>query len=446
MVYAQANFFESFIVTATTGEKIDLSKLDHNLAGAPFPYFQPIVSIEDKRVVGYEVLARGRDVLGNITSLGYLFEKYADSRVVFELDLSIREAAFRQYAESPIAQGKKLFINVLPRWLNYTIRDDLSDVLDPLIEQTRRYGIKPENVVVEITEGEYLQHPDTMTRAIHELKNHGFEIAVDDFGAGYSNMSRVGQMRPKYIKLDLHLIRKGFSDLVYKEILNSLAFLSEKIGAILLVEGIEHEEEVYGALDIGARYMQGYFLGFPESSFSNLDELQQILHDYMRDFTARKLTHMQSLMYFKSITSEYFELHLKELFLPEIQDGETHFRPIEPHSFPAFLRDHLRLVYFLNAQGVQISPNYRLVKDDDGFRWQTDYRYMHKDWSWRPYFLEFMARRESDGVQRNYSEVYRDIKSSEPIVTLVHSYADDCLLCLDFSVAHIHNPLWHRKI
>ncbi|HNE21202.1 MAG TPA: hypothetical protein PLF85_15890, partial [Turneriella sp.] len=60
--------------------------------------------------------------------------------------------------------------------------------------------------------------------------------------------------------------------------------------------------------------------------------------------------------------------------------------------------------------------------------------------------LEFMARRESEGTHRNYSEVYRDIKSSEPIVTLVHSYADDCLLCLDFSVAHIHNPLWHRKI
>lgn len=423
-----------------------LAKLDSNLAGYPFPFFQPIISIEDKRVVGYEVLARGRDVHGQTTSLGYLFEKYADSHLAIELDLSIRESAFRQYGQSAIAQGKKLFVNVLPRWLNYTIRDDLSDVIDPLIAQTTRYNIKPESIVVEITEGEYLQHPDTMTRAIHELKNHGFEIAIDDFGAGYSNMSRIGQMRPKFIKLDLHLIRKGFSDLVYKEILNSLAYLSEKIGAILLVEGIEHAEEVYGALDIGARYLQGYFLGLPESSFSNLDRLQQILHDYMRDFTARKLTHMQSLMYFKAITAEYFDLHLKDLFLPEKKAGETHFRPIEPHSFPAFLRDHLRLVYFLNEYGVQVSPNYRLIRDDDGFRWHVDQEYTQKDWSWRPYFLEFMARRESEGMQRNYSEVYRDIKSSEPIVTLVHSYADDCMLCLDFSVAHIHNPLWHRSI
>ena len=425
---------------------IDLSRLDPNLSGSPFPYFQPIISIEDKRVVGYEVLARGRDALGNITSLGYLFDKFADSRVAIELDQHIRGDAFRQYSESHIAQGKRLFINILPRWLNYTYRDDLSDVIEPLLKQLKEFSISSANVVVEITEGEYLQHPDIMTRAIHELKNHGFDIAVDDFGAGYSNMSRIGQMRPKFIKLDLHLIRKGFSDLVYKEILNSLAFLSEKIGAILLVEGIEHEEEIYGALDIGARYLQGYFLGFPESTFSNLDELHQILHNYMRDFTARKLTHMQSLMYFKSITSDYFDVHLKELFLPEIEGGTTNFRPIEPHSFPAFLRDHLRLVYFLNAQGVQISPNYKLLRDDDGFRWQIETNYTNKDWSWRPYFLEFMARRESDGMHRNYSEVYRDIKSSEPIVTLVHSYADDCLLCLDFSVAHIHNPLWHRKI
>lgn len=431
---------------ATKDWIIDLSRLDPNLGGSPFPYFQPIISIEDKRVVGYEVLARGRDALGNVTSLGYLFDKFADSRVAIELDQHIRGDAFRQYSESQIAQGKKLFINILPRWLNYTYRDDLSDVIEPLLKQLKEFSISPSTVVVEITEGEYLQHPDIMTRAIHELKNHGFDIAVDDFGAGYSNMSRIGQMRPKFIKLDLHLIRKGFSDLVYKEILNSLAFLSEKIGAILLVEGIEHEEEIYGALDIGARYLQGYFLGFPESTFSNLDELHQILHNYMRDFTARKLTHMQSLMYFKSITSDYFDVHLKELFLPEIEGGTTNFRPIEPHSFPAFLRDHLRLVYFLNAQGVQVSPNYKLLRDDDGFRWQIENNYLNKDWSWRPYFLEFMARRESDGTHRNYSEVYRDIKSSEPIVTLVHSYADDCLLCLDFSVAHIHNPLWHRKI
>ncbi|HNL09984.1 MAG TPA: EAL domain-containing protein [Turneriella sp.] len=102
-------------MTATTGDNIDLSKLDHNLAGAPFPYFQPIISIEDKRVVGYEVLARGRDVQGNITSLGYLFEKCADSRVAIELDLSIREAAFRQYGQSAVAQGKKLFISLCPR-------------------------------------------------------------------------------------------------------------------------------------------------------------------------------------------------------------------------------------------------------------------------------------------------------------------------------------------
>ncbi|AFM13820.1 diguanylate phosphodiesterase [Turneriella parva DSM 21527] len=439
-------FSENFVVLVTEGGNIELSRLDPALAGNPFPYFQPIISIEDKRVVGYEVLARGRDALGNITSLGYMFEKYADSRVAIELDLYIRDLAFKQYSESQIAFGKRLFVNILPRWLNYTYSDDLSDVINPLLQQVAKHRLKPENVVIEITEGEYLQHPDVMTRAIHELKNHGFDIAIDDFGAGYSNMSRIGQMRPKFIKLDLHLIRKGFSDLVYKEILNSLAFLSEKIGAVLLVEGIEHEEEVYGALDIGARYLQGYFLGFPEASFSNLDELQQILHDYMRDFTARKLTHMQSLMYFKSITSEYFDVHLKELFLPEVKDGESFFRPIEPHSFPAFLRDHLRLVYFLNAHGVQISPNYRLLRDDDGFRWQQDHNYSQKDWSWRPYFLEFMARRESDGTQRNYSEVYRDIKSSEPIVTLVHSYGDDCLLCLDFSVAHIHNPLWHRKI
>ena len=95
----------------TEGGYIELSRLDPTLAGHPFPYFQPIVSIEDRRVVGYEVLARGRDAQGNITSLGYMFEKYADSRVAIELDLYIRDLAFKQYSESQIAFGKRLFVN-----------------------------------------------------------------------------------------------------------------------------------------------------------------------------------------------------------------------------------------------------------------------------------------------------------------------------------------------
>ncbi|MCS6972458.1 MAG: EAL domain-containing protein [Leptospiraceae bacterium] len=426
-------------------ETIELSRLDTNLIGEPFPYFQPIISVEDKHIVGYEVLARGHDIEGNVTSLGHLFGRYADSAVALELDLAVREKAFRLYVDSPAALGKKIFINVLPRWLGHASYTQASDFVAPLLKQVDRHGIAPENIVVEITEGEYLEQPDAMAQAIQELKNQGFAIAIDDFGAGYSNINRIGQIRPKYIKLDLHLIRKGFSDLVYKEILNSMAFLSEKLGAILLVEGIEYEEEIYGALDIGARYLQGYFFGFPEPVFSERKELQKLLNEYMRDFTLRKLSNMQSLMYFKSITSEYFDLHLREYFVPEERDGDVQIRPIEPHNFPAFLRDHLRLVYVINARGIQVSPNYRLLKNEDGYFWHVEENFRGKDWSWRPYFLEFMAKRESEGTNRNYSEVYRDIRSSEPIVTLVHSYSDDCLLCLDFSVAHIHNPLWHRR-
>ena len=422
----------------------ELARLDSNLKGNPFPYFQPIISIEDKRVIGYEVLARGLDIENKITSLGYLFDKYADSRVAIELDAYVRDLAFKQYAASETASGKKIFVNIMPRWLNYTIRDDVSDVITPLIRQIKQHNIPVENVVIEITEGEFLQHPDVMSRAIDELKQYGFAIAIDDFGAGFSNMARIGQMKPKYIKLDLHLIRKGFSDLIYKEILNSMSFLSEKIGAILLVEGIEHEDEIYGALDIGARYLQGYFLGFPEATFSNLDEINAMLNTYMQDFTKRKLDHMQSLMYFKSITSDYFEAHLKELFLPERQADSLSFRPIEPHSFPAFLRDHLRLVYFLNNSGSQISPNYKLLKNPNGYEWQIIDRYLNKDWSWRPYFLQFMAQQASNEIRKIYSEVYRDIQSSESIITLVHAYDENCLLCLDFSVGHIHDPLWHK--
>lgn len=428
---------------ATPG--LNLSDIDTGLTGTAFPFFQPIISIEDKRVVGYEVLSRGKDIHGKTISLGYLFEKYKDSEISKSIDSVVREKAFEMFDSAGLTGHYKLFINMNPNWLNFSEYGNLSDMIQPLMSSLSKYSIQPENIVLEITEAESFSRPEAMASAVEYLKELGFAVAIDDFGSGYSNMNRIGLLKPKYIKLDLHLIRKGFSDLVYKEILNSMSFLSEKIGAILLVEGIEKEEELYGALDIGARYMQGYFLGYPADNFDVLQNINSVLSNYLGDFISRKLTQLQSLLYFKTVTADYFEAHLRELFLPEITQHLTIFKPMDPGLFPAMLREHLRLVFFINDRGVQSSPNYRLLHKEDGtYYWEENKKYINKDWSWRPYFMQFLSQKEVLETRKSYTDIYRDIQTGEPIVTLVYEYDQDVLLCLDFNISHIHNPLWHK--
>ena len=427
-------------------QPFDLSLFDDQLTGLPFAHFQPIISIEDKHVVGYEALARGRTVEGKVVSIGRLFSQATSNlKLLSNLDVYIREEAIRRFAESGLAHKRKLFLNVMPRWLEVLNPEkNLEEVL-PILKMVEKYNVPPTSIVLEITEGEFNMEPERMMEVIGFLRGRGFAIAIDDFGAGFSNVSRIGLVQPQFIKLDLNLIRRGFSDLIFKEILNAMAYLSEKIGSVLLVEGIESEKELYGALDIGARYLQGYFLAFPTAVFESLHFIDIALDEYLKDFNQRKLNQLKSLLYFNDVVGTFFETRLKEYFVPEPRDNMVIFKPVEPALFPRFWRAYLRLVYFVNAQGVQISPNYKLLRsENNSYYWEENREFIRKDWSWRPYFQSFIARREVLEETHTTSEPYRDIRSNESIVTFVYSYSDNVILCLDFSVAHLHDPLWHR--
>lgn len=426
---------------------INIEELDPHYKGIPFPYFQPIISVEDKHIIGYEALARGYDPKGNIVSIGKLFHSDLPVAQLKRLDNYLREESIRRFALSKYKNTRKLFINVLPRWLEDVDPEAALEEVSPFVEMVERYQVPPSSIVLEITEDEFTLRPEYMSRKVEGLKRQGFLIALDDFGAGYSNMSRLGQIKPKYIKLDLHLIRRGFSEAIYKEVLNSLSFLAEKIGAILLVEGIEQVDELYGALDIGARYLQGYFLGLPNDGFEATDDLNHVLHEYVQDFHKRKLSQIQSMLFFKDIVSTYFEKHLQEFFIPIKENDRIKIQPIEPEKFPTYWKERLKKVYFLNADGIQTSPNYELIKKSDGqCIWQEKDNFVGKDWSWRPYFLSFMAYKKVQDKSRSYSDPYRDIHAGELIVTFVHQYNDLALLCLDFEVSHLHDPLWHLHL
>ncbi len=425
----------------------DLATIDSNLRGFAQPYFQPIISIEDRRVIGYEALARGYNQAGEIVSLGHLFHNEANQEKIIELDHYLREEAMRTFIESGLAERRKLFLNIVPQWLNVADANLALEDSFHLLKVTEKYNIPPSSIVLEITEDEFKAEAALMSKVIEFLKSKGFAIAVDDFGSGASNMARIGEIRPSYIKLDLHLMKRGFAEGIFKEILNSMSFLAEKIGAILLVEGIENEEELYGAFDIGARYLQGFFFGLPSDQFQLLETLDEQLNEYLSGFIEKKLNRMKSLLYFKDVVSGFFEVHLQELFVPHIHETTATFKPIAQDKFPDFWRHHLKVVYFLNDQGIQISPNYNLEKKEGSdFIWVEDQRYEGKNWSWRPYFLQFMAQRAVQDARRSYSEPYGDIRSGRSIVTFVHAYDDGVLLCLDFDISHLHDPLWHKEL
>ncbi len=93
--------------------------------------------------------------------------------------------------------------------------------------------------------------------------DHGFEIAVDDMGAGYSGLEKIVHLNPNYLKFDLMMVRDIDTSFVKREMLKAIHSLAENVGADVIAEGIERKEELETLKELGIRYGQGFLFARP---------------------------------------------------------------------------------------------------------------------------------------------------------------------------------------
>jgi predicted signal transduction protein with EAL and GGDEF domain len=104
-------------------------------------------------------------------------------------------------------------------------------------------GLRPESIVLEITERVAIQEWNKFKKVIHEFRNYGFKVAIDDMGAGYSSLQAIAELEPDFLKFDISLVRNIHENLIKLGILETLVALSAKINAQVIAEGVEEIEE-----------------------------------------------------------------------------------------------------------------------------------------------------------------------------------------------------------
>lgn len=220
-------------------------------------YFQPIVyAREPDQIFAHEALLRGFDEEGNIIPPGRIFSQAEAAGLVFQLDLLARQSAIRQanihHIESPI------FINFSP-----TSVYDPTTCLRMTVRAIDEAKIPHNRIVFEVMESE--QPPDIahLIRILKFYREAGFLIALDDFGTGYSNLDLIDQLRPDFIKLDMHLIRNVHLDPYKALITEKLLEIAQQLNIQTIAEGIECREELQWVSDRNATYVQGFFIGKP---------------------------------------------------------------------------------------------------------------------------------------------------------------------------------------
>jgi EAL domain-containing protein (putative c-di-GMP-specific phosphodiesterase class I) len=216
--------------------------------------FQPIVEIESRAVMGHEALSRGP----RGTDLEYptaLFGVAARHELTEDLERSCRQRAFHEWAQ--LTESGRLFVNTVPS----TVRDPsflgrgVIEVLGP--------KLKPSLVTLEITERQVIENLTLYREAMHGFIEMGFSFAIDDLGAGYSGLETLVSLGASYLKIDMGLVRDVHLKRISQQVVKAIAEMGEAVGATVIAEGIETEQEAAAVVALGVNYGQGYLFGRP---------------------------------------------------------------------------------------------------------------------------------------------------------------------------------------
>jgi EAL domain-containing protein (putative c-di-GMP-specific phosphodiesterase class I) len=221
--------------------------------------FQSIVDMENRQAMGWEGLSRGPRG-SDVEPPMVLFGRAARHGLTEELERSCRRQAFVDW-EVFGAPGR-LFVNTVPA----TIRDTSflgRGVLDYLGPR-----LSPRFVTLEITERQVIENLNLYREAMHSFMDLGFSFAIDDLGAGYSGLETVVTLKPSYLKIDMGLVRDVHQKRVSQQVVKAILEMGVGVGATVIAEGIQTEDEADALRQIGVRFGQGYLYSRPVDPYA----------------------------------------------------------------------------------------------------------------------------------------------------------------------------------
>lgn len=233
--------------------------------------FQPILDMGSATVIGYEGLIRGPSD-SPLHSPVALFKLARDCNMVAEVEYLCRRVVLESFSR---LNGKgKVFLNISPDVL---LQQDWKT--GQTLQYIQQLGLQPQQVIIEITENAPTTDYQLLREAVHHYRSMGFEIAIDDLGEGFSGLRLWSELRPNYVKIDMHFIQGINLDPLKLQFVRSIQEIANKSGARVIAEGIETEAELIAVRDLGIAFGQGYHIARPnlQPALSITPEINQVL-------------------------------------------------------------------------------------------------------------------------------------------------------------------------
>ena len=222
-------------------------------------YFQPKVSVKENSVVGAEALTRLRDEDGKIIPPDLFISVLENSGKILELDWYVMRYVFakiRQWLDEG-KEPKRVSINLSKLHFYY------DNLVTDIINEFDTYNISPDYIEFEVTESVFFEEAQLIINKIEKLRERGFRVSVDDFGAGYSSLNLIGILPVDIIKLDKGFIKNSLGNNKGKNIIKGLISILNEIDLEIVCEGIETKEEERIVYEFGCDSMQGFLYDKP---------------------------------------------------------------------------------------------------------------------------------------------------------------------------------------
>ena len=222
-------------------------------------YYQPIYRALNKKVCGYEALARWIDPNRGMISPLIFIEVLEKVHLIHKLDAYIIDQVCKDlrndidsgYAYQPIS-------------VNLSRLDfELSDIKKVVDNAVAKYNVPKEYIVLEVTESAFASDLSNLGEVISAFRADGYQVWIDDFGSGYSSFNNLQTYDFDFLKIDMNFLRNFDKTPKSKVIIASIVDLAKKLGIHTLAEGVETLEQYEYLKQIGCELIQGYYFSKP---------------------------------------------------------------------------------------------------------------------------------------------------------------------------------------
>jgi predicted signal transduction protein with EAL and GGDEF domain len=227
-------------------------------------HYQPIVSLTDASIRGFEALVRWQHPDRGLLSPQEFIAVAEETGLILFLGKWVLHEACRQarawQEKFPRTPPLTMSVNISAKQFNQ------HNVLDQIAEIVRATNVARDTLKLELTESVAMEDPERTRRLLLELQDLGVHLSIDDFGTGYSSLSYLRRFPVDTLKIDRSFVMHMDRDEENREIVRTIIALARNLGMEVIAEGAETPEQVTALRDLSCQYGQGYVFSHPTDS------------------------------------------------------------------------------------------------------------------------------------------------------------------------------------